>query len=75
VADEGHETGASTVTDCLIEPSIEITAFLPLTLDVKARQTDNIRTITTAAILLPASRFKSVFPQERRKLTLANDSL
>lgn len=62
--DDWHAAGW-TVTLCLIKPPIEITSFNPLAFDMKARKTDNIRAIATAAILNPSPRFiKTVLPQK-----------
>lgn len=48
----------------LIDCAIKRKSFSPLALDMYARDADNIRAITTAAVLLPASRFGiPVLPQ------------
>lgn len=61
----GHPSSAGCVIARLIEPAIEATAFNTLALDVIARNADNIRTITTAAVLYPSTRFiEPVLPQE-----------
>ena len=60
----GHSIGSG-VPGCLGKPVIQATAFRPLALDMKAREADNIRAITTAAVLNPSPGFiKPVLSQK-----------
>jgi hypothetical protein len=64
VGDNWHKGSTGGVSARLIEPSVELTSLNPFAFDMKARNADNVRAISTAVKLLPPPRLSKAMPPQ-----------